>query len=154
MISVLAAAALLVAPQILGESNEPMTVGVEHRGDDEGGEQLAFLLRERFRGSSSFRVLGDGAFYKIVIDSVDMRSVTLRPSTSYSVVILADQSSQSGYPEGYITSKVGYCEVRLLAECATQEFIAAGTQIDEADQELRHRVNEAVEELMQGLRPQ
>ncbi|MNR96432.1 hypothetical protein D3C72_275870 [compost metagenome] len=153
MIGVFAAVTLLGATQILGEPKEPMTVEVDHRGDDAGGEQLAFLLRERLRGSSSFSVLGEGAFYKIVIDSVDMSSVTLRPSTSYSVVILADQSSQSGYPEGYITSKVGYCEVRLLAECATQEFIEAGTQIDEADQDMRRRVNEAVEEFMREIRP-
>lgn len=154
MIGMLAGAALLAMPQLLGEPTQPMTVTIDHRGEDAGGEQLAFLLRERMRGSSSFSVMGEGAFYTVVIDSVDMSPVTLKPSTSYSIVVLADQSAHAGYPDGYITSKVGYCEVQRLARCADEEFAAVGTQIDEADQDMRRDVNEAVDGMMRGVRPQ
>ena len=148
-------AVLLASTQVIGEPAGKIPLEIIHHGDDTGGEQLAFLLRDQFRASASFRVSSEDPSYRVFITSMDTSRITARASTTYAVVLTAAQTgSRFGYPDGYVTSAVYSCPIRDLTICAREAFIGAATQLELANKEYREAANAEIERMVGDLRPQ
>jgi len=149
------AVAVLASAQVIGEPPGKIPVEVIHFGDDSGGEQLAFLLRDQFRASASFRSTSEDPSYRVFITSMDSSRITVGSSTTYAIVLTAVQAgSQFGYPEGYLNSAVYSCPLRQLTTCAREAYIAAATELELANKEYRDAANADIERMVRELRPQ
>ncbi|NSX31783.1 MULTISPECIES: hypothetical protein [Brevundimonas] len=142
------AAFAMSSAQVIGEPTEKLTVEIVHHGDDSGGEQFVFLLRDRFRASSSFRVSSEGPQFKLIVTSMDTTAITVGPSTTYAIVLTAPRLGDGfGYPEGYITSAVYSCPMRSLSQCAESAYGEVGAELELAEKEARDAANEAIERM-------
>lgn len=149
------AVAVLASAQVIGEPPGKIPVEIVHYGDDEGGERLAYLLRDQFRASASFRTTSEDPSYRVFVTSVDTSRITVSDSTTYAIVLTAVQAgSQFGYPEGYVNSAVYSCPLRQLTTCARESYIAAATELELANKEFRDAANADIERMVRELRPQ
>lgn len=140
--------AMLASAQVIGEPTEKLAVEIVHHGEDNGGEQFVFLLRDQFRRSASFRVSSEGPQFKLFVTSMDTTAITASPSTTYAIVLTASKAGESfGYPEGYITSAVYSCPIRSLSECAETAYAEVGAELEMAEREARAAANEAIERM-------
>jgi hypothetical protein len=140
--------------QVIGEPTEKFAVEIVHHGEDRGGQQFVFLLRDQFRRSASFRVTSEGPQFKLFVTSMDTSTITVGPSTTYAIVLTASKAGEGfGYPEGYITSAVYSCPIRSLSECAATAYGEVGAELELAEKEARAAANEAIEQMYRDTAP-
>ena len=112
----------------------PVKVLVAHSGDDSAGKQLAFFLKDKIRGSSTFADNSAEAAGGMGVQLITMDPNGARNQTIYSATIVLRTAHGLDY---YMTSFVGVCGTSRLSECAQSLYADLGQQLEDIRKMIR-----------------
>lgn len=133
------AVALLVSATGSGaRAADNAKVSVEIVAGTEGASALAFQLKERFRSSSSFRVVDakSEAAYHVQVLTIE-GSGAVSGLVSYTAILTETDISEAVKNPNtnlqyYSTAVVGYCGANRLVDCSATVYNKMAAEIDES----------------------